>query len=72
MNNGEIPSQAEKMNPDDPSELDPKLLDKIKHPPAIDQAMRKLDPQELRANPAISPEMIQEGEDLRSDLTGKD
>ena len=43
MTNSEIPSQAEKQNPDsDPSELDPEVLDKIKHPRSIHDQMKDL------------------------------
>ena len=64
-----VTSQAEKENPDiDPATLDPELLDRIKHPPAIQDAMHNLTPEELVGNPAVAPEMLQEGEDLRHDL----
>lgn len=46
----------------------PEVLDKIKHPPAIDDAMRQLSPQELLSNPAMAPQMIDEASDLRDDL----
>ena len=46
----------------------PEVLDKIKHPPAIDDAMRQLSPQELVSNPAMAPQMIDEASDLRDDL----
>lgn len=69
MSSETVPNQAEKMNPEsDPGALDPEILDRIKHPPAIDQAMRELDPQELMSNPTMVPEMLQEGADLRDDL----
>jgi hypothetical protein len=73
MNKETVPNQAEKMNPEsDPNALDPEILDRIKHPPAIDDVMRELDPQELIANPTMVPELLQEGADLRHDLRGKD
>ena len=46
----------------------PEVLDRIKHPPAIDDAMRELSPQELLSNPAMAPQMIDEASDLRDDL----
>ena len=56
-----LPNPPEKMNPeDDASQLSPELLDKIKHPARIDDAMRELPPEELRSNPAVSPEMLDE------------
>jgi len=69
MSSETVPNQAEKTNPEgDPAALDPKILDRIKHPPAIQDAMRELSPEELLANPAVAPEMLQEGSDLRDDL----
>lgn len=66
---GEVPNQAEKTNPEsDPATLDPAVLDKIKHPPAIDAALRELSPDELMGNPGVVPEMINEGDNLRDDL----
>lgn len=64
MNNSEIPSQAEKENPDsDPSQLDPEVLDKIKHPRSIHEQMKDLSPEEIRGNQAVSPEMLDEPSD---------
>ena len=61
MTNSEIPSQAEKQNPDsDPSELDPEVLDKIKHPRSIHDQMKDLSPEEIKGNQAVSPEMLDE------------
>lgn len=69
MNKETVPNQAEKMNPEsDPNALAPELLDRIKHPPAIDDVMRELPPEELTANPAIAPQMLNESGDLRDDL----
>lgn len=67
LNNSETaPNQAEKQNPQsDPSTLDPEVLDKIKHPPAIDDVMRDLPPEEIRGNQAISPEMLDQPSDER-------
>lgn len=58
------PSQAEKNNPQaDAEQLSPEVLDMIKHPPSIDDVMRNLPPEELRNNPALVPEMLDEPSD---------
>lgn len=62
VSNQETPSE------NDAESLDPEVLDKIKHPPAIDDTMRELDPQELMGNPAMAPQMLEEPRDLRDDL----
>ncbi|MBD2773444.1 hypothetical protein [Iningainema tapete] len=62
------PNQAEKTNPEaDASQLSPEVLDMIKHPPSIDDVMRDLPPEEVRNNPAIVPEMLDEPSD---EMTG--
>lgn len=62
--NSETPaSQAEKENPDDSVQLDPVVLDKIKHPPSIHDQMKDLSPEELRGNQAVSPEMLDQPSD---------
>lgn len=59
MNKETVPSQAEKSSPEgDPLQLDPEVLDKIKHPARIDDVMRDLPPEELRSNPAVTPERL--------------
>jgi len=65
MDNQEtVPSQAEKTNPEgDASQLSPEVLDKIKHPPSIDDVLRELPPDELRGNPGLVPEMLDEPSD---------
>jgi hypothetical protein len=66
---GEVPNQAEKTNPEsDPQALDPEILDRIKHPPAIDDVLRELPTDELMGNPGVVPEMLNEGDNLRDDL----
>jgi len=62
--NNQVSGQEPK---DDTEALDPEVLDRIKHPPAIDDAMRELSPEELLANPAMAPQMLQEPSDLRDD-----
>lgn len=65
----EVPNQAEKTNPkSDPAALAPEILDRIKHPPAIDDTLRELSPEELMGNPGVVPEMFNEGDGLRDDL----
>ncbi|RUT05454.1 hypothetical protein DSM106972_034610 [Dulcicalothrix desertica PCC 7102] len=39
-------------------QLRPELLDMIKHPPRIDDAMRDLPVEERVSNPAMAPEML--------------
>ena len=63
---GETPSNQ--TNDEQADAIAPEVLDKIKHPPAIDDAMRQLSPQELVSNPAMAPQMIDEASDLRDDL----
>lgn len=43
-------------------------IERIKQPPAIDDVMRELSPEELMANPAVAPQMLDEASDLRDDL----
>lgn len=57
-------SQAEKANPEgDASQLSPEVLDKIKHPPKMDDVIRDLPADERRANQALVPEMLDEPTD---------
>lgn len=64
--NSETPrSQAEQEHEE--TELDPAVLDRIKHPPAIDDVMNQLSPEELLANPAVTPQTYTEPSDLRDD-----
>jgi len=52
-------NQAEKNNPkEEAPELSPEMLDKIKHPASIDSTIRNQSPEELKGNPAVSPEML--------------
>ncbi|MBH8576932.1 hypothetical protein I8752_28890 [Nostocaceae cyanobacterium CENA369] len=70
MNQETTPSQAEKMNPEgDASQLSPEVLDKIKHPPNIDDVIRQQSPQERRSNPTLVPEMLDEPNDEMSGFT---
>ncbi|NDJ24031.1 hypothetical protein GS682_20760 [Nostoc sp. B(2019)] len=64
MNKETVPSQAEKMNSEgDASQLSPEVLDKIKHPPKMDDVIREQSPAERRSNPALVPEMLDEPND---------
>lgn len=73
MSSETAPDRAEKQNPpSDPSQLDPEVLEKIKHPASIHDQMKQLSPEELRANQAVSPEMLNSGEDLRDDIMPTD
>jgi len=59
MNEDKLKNQTENTNPqEDVSELSPEVLDKIKHPPSIDSTIREQSPEELKTNPAVSPEML--------------
>lgn len=48
--------------------LSPEVLDKIKHPPAIDNVMQQLSTEEVMGNPAMTPPTIDDSRDERSDL----
>jgi hypothetical protein len=64
MNKETVPSQAEKSNAEgDASQLSPEVLNKIKHPPKMDDVIREQSPEERRSNPALVPEMIDESTD---------
>lgn len=64
MNKETVPSQAEKMNSEgDASQLSPEVLDKIKHPPKMDDVIREQSPAERKSNPALVPEMLDEPND---------
>jgi len=64
MNKETVPSQAEKSNLEgDESQLSPEVLDKIKHPPKMDDVIREQSPEERKSNPALVPEMIDEPSD---------
>ncbi|MBD1839490.1 hypothetical protein NDI44_17420 [Trichocoleus sp. DQ-A3] len=41
---------------------------KIKQPPSINETLLNVEPGELKNNPAVAPQMYNEGEDLRDDL----
>jgi hypothetical protein len=64
MNKETVPSQAEKSSPEgDPSQLDPEVLDKIKHPAKMDDVIREQSAEERRSNLALVPEMLDEPTD---------
>jgi hypothetical protein len=65
MNKKTVPNQAEEMNPkEEASQLSPEVLDKIKHPPKMDDVIREQSPEEKRSNPALTPEMLEESIDI--------
>lgn len=68
MSGETVSSQEEPSSKNDSEALDPEVLDRIKHPPAIDDAMRELDPEERLENPAVAPQTLDEPRDLRDDL----
>ena len=47
--------------------LSPEVLDKIKHPPAIDDAMQQLSTEKVMNNPAMTPPTIDDSMEERSD-----
>lgn len=64
MNKETVPNQAEKSNPeDDPTQLSPEVLDKIKHPPKMDDVIRQQSPEERKGNQALVPQMLDEPTD---------
>lgn len=66
---GEPNSQPQKTQPEgDSAALDPAVLDRIKHPPARDDVLQQLSPEELRGDQSVVPEMSDEAGDLRDDL----
>lgn len=52
----------------DRSELSPEVLDKIKHPPNIDDVIRQQSPAEHRGNPGLVPETYDQPADEMIDL----
>lgn len=68
MSSETVSGQEEPLQENDTEALDPEVLDRIKHPPAIDDVMRQLDPEERVSNPAMAPQMLQEPSDLRDDV----
>ena len=59
MSEDKAKNQADKNNPkEEAPELSPELLDKIKHPASIDNTIHNQSPEELKGNPAVSPEML--------------
>ncbi len=69
MSSETAPNQADKYEQLDPAT--PELaeeIERIKQPPAMDDALMELSPEEMLSNPAVAPEMLNEGEGLRDDL----
>ncbi len=70
MNKETNPNQAEKTNSEsDASQLSPEVLDKIKHPPKMDDVIRQQSPAERRSNPTLVPEMLDDPSDAMIDVT---
>ncbi|WP_315784988.1 hypothetical protein [Fischerella sp. JS2] len=60
----DIPGQAKTSSSGgDETQLSPEVLDKIKHPPKMDDVLRELPPDELKSNQAVVPEMLDEPSD---------
>ena len=70
MSDQPIPGQA--LSTDEPIDKnDPhfaEILDKIKHPPSINETLMAQSKDELTNNPTVVHEMINESGDLRGDL----
>lgn len=67
--NSETPkSQAEKSTENEEVKLKAEVLDRIKHPPAIEDAMMELSPSERASNSAVAPQMYEESGNDRDDL----
>lgn len=68
MSSETAPNQADKYEQVDITpELEEKIQ-RIKQPAAMDDALMELSPEERLSNPAVAPEMLNEGEGLRDDL----
>ncbi|MBV6626031.1 MAG: hypothetical protein KI793_24380 [Rivularia sp. (in: Bacteria)] len=59
MSEDKAKNQAQKSNSkEEAPELSPELLDRIKNPAPIDNTILNQSPEELKGNPAVSPEML--------------
>ncbi|MEO1764474.1 MAG: hypothetical protein AAFR83_21515 [Cyanobacteria bacterium J06629_18] len=59
MSEDKAKNQADKNDSQEKTpELSPELLDRIKNPASIDNTIFNQSPEELRNNPAVSPEML--------------
>lgn len=64
MSNETVHNQAKKPSPAaEVSELSPEVLDKVKHPPKMDDVVREQSPEERRGNQALVPEMLDQPSD---------
>jgi hypothetical protein len=64
MSNETVHNQAKKPSPAAKvSELSPEVLDKVKHPPKMDDVVREQSPEERRGNQALVPEMLEQPSD---------
>ncbi|AFY32216.1 hypothetical protein [Calothrix sp. PCC 7507] len=62
-------AKKDKINAEnDSSQLSPEVLDKIKHPPNIDDVIRQQSPAEHRGNPGLVPETYDQPADEMIDL----
>lgn len=68
MNSETTPSQAEKSTENEEVELSAEVLDRIKHPPAIEDSLMELSPAERASNSVVAPQMYDEPGDVRDDL----
>jgi hypothetical protein len=58
--NEQVDSETQRLN---------EVIQRIKQPPAINEVLKDLPPEEVVSNPVISPEMLQDRGDIRHDLT---
>ena len=59
MSEDKAKNQADKNKSEEEApELSPELLDRIKNPAPIDNTILNQSPEELKGNPAVTPEML--------------
>ena len=69
MSENKTSDQQGQNQPSDSEALDiQEAIETIKQPPAIDDQMRTLSPEELKGNQAVTPETLEAASDLRADL----
>ncbi|MBA3923374.1 MAG: hypothetical protein H0X31_17445 [Nostocaceae cyanobacterium] len=57
---------------DEKSLISPEVLDKIKHPPAMDQVLRDMPPLERRSDPSLVPEALDDEQTGEMDAFTRD
>jgi hypothetical protein len=72
---GSEPSHRAENRNEGTEPVDPNLaeaIDRIKHPPAMDDVLSQMDPVERIELPGVAPEMFDVTDDLRDDLRRDD